>query len=72
MSVLNAKSFKERNTNLSNADCGLGVLRELDFALHLNAFRLARTQVGHLATVVPQRQFAVPERFIQLKNNNTH
>lgn len=67
MSVLYAKSFEKRNTDLSDADRRLGFLRELDLALYLHALRLAGAQVGHLATVVPRRQFAVLERVIQLK-----
>lgn len=66
VSVLYAKSFEERNTDLSDADRRLGFLREFDLALYLDTFRLTGTQVGHFATVVPRRQFAGLERVVQL------
>lgn len=65
--MLYAKSFQERDTDLPDTDRELGFLRELDLALYLDTFRRAGTQVGHLATVVPRRQFAVSERIVQLR-----
>lgn len=70
--VLYAKCFQERDANLPDTDGRVGILRELYLALHLHAFRLPGTQVGHLATVVPGRQFAAPERVVQLKNIKAH
>jgi len=43
MSVLYAKSFKERDTDLSNTDRRLGFLRELNLALYLDAVCRGRT-----------------------------
>lgn len=70
--VLYAKCLQERDADLPDTDGRVGILRELYLALHLHAFRLPGTQVGHLATVVPGRQFAAPERVVQLEIVKAH